>query len=62
MLKCIGLKRVEEEGKPSLYYADGKKISQDRYNAIVDEAVRLESMSTQRKGNAWHHYSTARVR
>lgn len=62
MLKCIELKRVEEEDKPSLYYVDGKKVSQERYHRVIDEAVRLESMSTQRKGNAWHHYSTARTR
>ena len=61
MLKAINLLRTVREGRPTLYYADGRRVTQERYDDITRSAARLESMSTTRRGDAWQHRATART-
>lgn len=43
------------------YYADGRRITKDRYHDLWNAAARIDSVRTVRRNSAWYHYSSARA-
>ena len=42
------------------YYANGRRIRQERYNQLFDEAQHRDAMVTVRKDGAWYGYTELR--
>ena len=43
------------------YYANGRRIRQDRYNSLFESAEHRDSMTTVRKNGAWYGYTELRM-
>lgn len=63
-MQSIELKEVNDGGsmrsEHSKYYADGKRVTREKFNEIKQSAVRLECLSNSQTNGVWTFYSFAR--
>lgn len=63
-MKTIELKRTQPLGvfdsKTTRYFANGKRVSGEKYRDLVATAKTLDSMITERRGKLYVHHSVAR--
>lgn len=57
----ISLLHVTDGYSPSKYYANGRRITHERFNSLWDQAEVRDSLTTIRKNAAWYHYTALRM-